>query len=100
MPSLVPQVHFVMNIIFRSYILFRTCPICIESLSHITWPHPSKGFPCGSAVKESTCSAGDLSLIPGLGRAHGEGKGYPLRILAWRIPWTVQSMGSQRVGHG
>ena len=21
-------------------------------------------------------------------------------ILAWRIPWTVQSMGSQRVGHG
>jgi len=20
-------------------------------------------------------------------------------ILAWRIPWTVQSMGSQRVGH-
>ena len=20
-------------------------------------------------------------------------------ILAWRIPWTVKSMGSQRVGH-
>ena len=20
-------------------------------------------------------------------------------ILAWRIPWTVQSMGSQRIGH-
>jgi len=20
-------------------------------------------------------------------------------ILVWRIPWTVQSMGSQRVGH-
>ena len=20
-------------------------------------------------------------------------------ILAWRIPWTVQSMGSQRAGH-
>ena len=20
-------------------------------------------------------------------------------ILAWRIPWTVESMGSQRVGH-
>ena len=20
-------------------------------------------------------------------------------ILTWRIPWTVQSMGSQRVGH-
>ena len=20
-------------------------------------------------------------------------------VLAWRIPWTIQSMGSQRVGH-
>ena len=37
------------------------------------------GFPCGSAGKESTCNAGDLSLIPGLGRSPGEGKGYPLQ---------------------
>ena len=37
------------------------------------------GFPCGSAGKESTCSVGDLGLIPGLGRAPGEGKGYPLQ---------------------
>ena len=36
------------------------------------------GFPCGSAGKESTCNAGDLGVIPGLGRAPGEGKGYPL----------------------
>ena len=36
------------------------------------------GFPCGSAGKESACNAGDLGLIPGLGRSHGEGKGYPL----------------------
>ena len=28
---------------------------------------------------ESTCNAGDLSLIPGLGRSLGEGKGYPLQ---------------------
>ena len=27
--------------------------------------------------------------IPGLGRSPGEGKGYPLSILAWRIPWAV-----------
>ena len=27
------------------------------------------------------------------------GKPTHSRILAWRIPWTVQSMGSQRVGH-
>ena len=35
------------------------------------------GFPCGSASKESTCSAGDLGSIPGLGRSPGEGRGYP-----------------------
>ena len=37
------------------------------------------GFPGGSAGKESTCNAGDLGLIPGLGRSSGEGKGYPLQ---------------------
>ena len=34
---------------------------------------------CGSAGEESTCSAGDLGLIPGLGRSPGEGKNYPLQ---------------------
>ena len=38
-----------------------------------------RGFPGGSAGKESTCNAGDLGLIPRLGRAPGEGKGYPLQ---------------------
>ena len=37
------------------------------------------GFPCGSAGKESICNAGDLGLIPGLGRYPGEGNGYPLQ---------------------
>ena len=37
------------------------------------------GFPCASAGKESACNAGDLCLIPGLGRSPGEGKGYPLQ---------------------
>ena len=36
-------------------------------------------FPRGSAGKESACNAGDLGLIPGLGRSPGEGKGYPLQ---------------------
>ena len=40
---------------------------------------PFMGFPCGSAGKESACNAGDLGLIPGLGRSPGEGKGYPLQ---------------------
>ena len=37
------------------------------------------GFPGGSAGKESTCSVGDLSSIPGLGRSSGEGNGNPLQ---------------------
>ena len=37
------------------------------------------GFPGGSADKESACNAGDLGLIPGLGRYPGEGNGYPLQ---------------------
>ena len=37
------------------------------------------GFPCGSAGKESTCSAGALGLISVLGRFPGEGKGCPLQ---------------------
>ena len=28
-----------------------------------------------------------------------KGKSTHSSILAWRIPWTVQSMGLQRVGH-
>ena len=56
-------------------------------------------FPCGSAGKESAWNMGDLGSIPGLGRSPGEGKGYPLHILAWRIPWTVWSMGLQTVKH-
>ena len=38
-----------------------------------------RDFPGGSDGKESTCNVGDLSLIPGLGRSPGEGKGYPLQ---------------------
>ena len=36
-----------------------------------------QGFPCGSTGKESACNAGDLGVIPWLGRSPGEGKGYP-----------------------
>jgi len=42
-------------------------------------PYSLSGFPCGSAGKESTCNAGDLGSVSGLGRSPGEGKGYPLQ---------------------
>ena len=37
------------------------------------------GFPSGSDGKESAYNAGDLGLIPGLGRYPGEGNGDPLQ---------------------
>ena len=40
--------------------------------------HRSQGFPGGSVNKESTCNAGDLGSIPGLGRSSGGGHGNPL----------------------
>ena len=36
-------------------------------------------FPGSSVDKESTCNAGDPSLIPGSGRSTGEGIGQPLQ---------------------
>ena len=47
------------------------------------------GSPHSSAGKESACNAGDLDLIPGLGRPLEKGKPTPSSILAWRISWTV-----------
>ena len=34
------------------------------------------GLPWWPAGKEFTCNAGDVGMIPGLGRSAGEGKGY------------------------
>ena len=47
---------------------------------------PHQGFPGGSDGKESTCNAGDLSSIPGLGRCPGGVMETHSSILAWRIP--------------
>ena len=37
------------------------------------------GFPGGLVVKNSPANAGDMGLIPGLGRSPGEGNGNPLQ---------------------
>ena len=64
----------------------------IRDITLLTNVHIVKAmfFPCGhvwvyqghpdcSVGKESTCNAGDPSLIPGSGRSLGEGIGYPLQ---------------------
>ena len=79
------------NVVLASAVQQSESAICI----HIS---PPWEFPGSSVGKESACSAGDPSLIPGLGMATHSS------ILAWRIPWREErgrlpSMGSQRVGH-
>ena len=62
---------------------------------------PEMGFPGGSGSKESTCNAGDLALIPGLGRSPGEGNGYSLQYscLENSMERSLAGVGWQRVGH-
>ena len=40
--------------------------------------HDLKGFPGGSVLKNSPAKAGDVGLIPGLGRLLRKGNGKPL----------------------
>ena len=63
-----------------------------------TFLNCSKG---GSAVKNPPARAGDMGLIPGLGRCPREGNGSPLQCSSLgnsmdRGAW-LQSLGSQRV---
>ena len=57
------------------------------------------GFPCGSAGKESACNAGDLGLIPGLGRSPGEENGYPVQYSGLENSMDYTVHGVQRVRH-
>ena len=58
----------------------------------------TQGFPNGLDSKESTCNAGDTCSIAGLGRAHGEGNGYPLQYsclenIVDRVAWQATVHG-------
>ena len=56
------------------------------------------GFLGGSAGKVSTCNAGDLGLIPGLGRSPGEGNGYLLQYSGLENSWTVARQAPRSMG--
>ena len=54
----------------------------------------SLGFPGGSVVKNGPANAvdaGDVALIPGLGRSPGEATHF--HILAWEILWKEEPGG-------
>ena len=68
----------------------------MKKQAEIEWPNVNlETFfthnPSSSAGKESTCNAGDPSSIPESGRSSGDGIGYPLQCLAWRIPWSPRA---------
>ena len=48
------------------------------------------GFPGGSESKESTCNAGDMDLVPELGRSPGGRHGNPLQYSSEESPRTEE----------
>ena len=76
------------------------CPSPVWGVS--TPAHPvlplAWNIPGSSVGKESACSAGDLCLIPGLGRSSGEGNDNPLQYFCLENPmdrgaWQVTAHG-------
>ena len=57
------------------------------------------GFPDGSDDKESACNAGDLGLIPGLGRAPGGGHGTTSVFLLGEFHGQKSLVGHSPWGH-
>ena len=55
-------------------------------------PNITLGFPGGSGGKESTCNAGDLGSIPGLGRSLGGGHGDPFQYSWLENPHGQRSL--------
>ena len=61
-----------------------------------------KGFPCGSAGKESACNVRDLASISGSGSSPGKGRGYPLQYSGLENPmdrgtWTTAELETTEV---
>ena len=50
-------------------------------------------FPGGSEVKNPPANAGDMGLIPGLGRSMEKEMATHTSILAWEISWTEEPSG-------
>ena len=91
---------------------FSVCSLIAQSVKHLPamqetlvqfldWEDPTPvflGFPYGSAGNESTCTAGDMGSIPGLGRSPGERKGYPLQYsgLENSMGWIVHGVAKSR----
>jgi len=109
--KLYSQLKFLKKQCFELFIeVWLICTVMLVS----TMEHSDSGvcvcvcvcdFPGGSDGKKPTCNAGDLGLIPGLGRSPGEGNGNPLQYSHLENSmdggaWWATVQRSQRVGHG
>ena len=84
-------------------------PLPLRVLLHLCqivclWPAVRQGSPGGSVVKNPPTNAGDVGVIPGLGRSLGEGNGNPLQYSCLGNPmdrgaWRLWSIGWQRGGY-
>ena len=71
----------------------------IALANYHTWDRVM-GFSGGSDSKELVCNAGDLGLIPGLGRSLGGGHGNPLQCSCLENPHGQRSLvGCSPCGH-
>ena len=57
----------------------------------------NQGFPDNSVGKESACNAGDIGLIPGLGRSPGEGNVYPLQYSVKNVYLPLETSDSIKI---
>ena len=90
-------------VISNSY--FHIIYSCWGFFKIIIYTHLNKivGFPGGSDGKESTCRAGNLGSIPGLGRSPGGGHGNLFQYSCLENPHRQRSLAAYsllvRVGH-
>ena len=68
-------------------ILHTVVCLCSHQAPDLSLPPIVLCFPGGSEGKASACSAGDLGMIPELGRSLGEGNGNLLQNSSLEIPW-------------
>ena len=84
----IPHTHILLAVSVPAWLLH----VCNSTAPKSCSTSPlSLGFPGGSDRKESTCSAGDLGSIPGLGRSPGGRHGNPLQYSCLESPsWTEE----------
>ena len=74
---------------FWSSLLWRAPTLFLADLPGL---REGTAFPGGSDSKESACNAGDLGLIPRLGRSPGGGHGNPLQYSCPENPHRQRSL--------